>query len=200
MISQKRFDGSYFDKWYRHPVHRIGTTTDLARLVNFAAASAEYVLAHPLRSVLDAGAGEGRWHPVLKKLRPAARYQGVDPSEYAVRRFGKRRNIVQGTLDDLPHLFPDRRFDLVVSCSVINYLPRDVMVRAIRRIAECTGGLAYLEIFTSEDDVEGDTDGWHAESRASYRRIIRNAGLIPCGLHCYIPRDNASSLVGLERA
>lgn len=200
MIRHKRFDSGYFDKWYRHPVHRIGTTTDLKRLVNFAVASTEYVLAHPVRTVLDVGAGEGRWQPVLRRLRPSARYHGVDPSEYAVRRFGKRRNIVQGTLDDLPLLFPDRRFDLVVSCSVINYLPRDVMIRAIRHIAERTAGLAYLEIFTSDDDVEGDTNGWHAESRASYRRIIRDAGLIPCGLHCYIPADNASTLVELERA
>jgi SAM-dependent methyltransferase len=200
VIKQKRFDGGYFDKWYRHPEHRVGTQADLKRLISFAVAATEYAIAHPVRSVLDVGAGEGRWQPVLRKLRPAARYQGVDPSEYAVRRFGKRRNIVQGTIDELPHLFPDRSFDLVVCCSVINYLPRDVMIRAIRNIADRTAGLAYLEIFASEDDVEGDTAGWHAESRASYRRIIRDAGLVPCGLHCYIPSTNVSTLVGLERA
>jgi SAM-dependent methyltransferase len=199
-MKQKRFDGHYFEKWYRHPQHRIGTTTDLARTVRFAVAAAEYILARPVRSVLDAGAGEGRWRPQLKRIRPAARYYGVDPSDYAVRRFGSRRNIVQGSIDDLPALFPERKFDLVVSCSVINYLPRESMIRALRRIAERTAGMAYLEIFASEDDVEGDTRGWHAETRSSYLRIIRNAGLIPCGLHCYIPRDNASTLVALERA
>lgn len=200
MIHQKRFDAGYFDKWYRHPRHRVGTTADLRRMVSFAVTAAEYVLAHPVRSVLDVGAGEARWQPVLGTIRPSARYQGVDPSEYAVRRYGRRRNIVHGTTDDLPTLFPDRGFDLVVCCSVINYLPRDVMIRAIRNIAARTSGLAYLEIFASEDDVEGDTEGWHSESRASYLRIIRDAGLIPCGLHCYIPSDNASTLVGLERA
>lgn len=199
-MSHKRFDNSYFDKWYRHPEHRIGTTTDLARMVRFAVAAAEYVVARPIRTVLDAGAGEGRWFPVIRKLRPAARYHGVDPSDYVTKRFGKRRNIVQGTLDDLPMLFPLRQFDLVISCSVINYLPRESMIRAIHRIAERTGGLAYLEIFASEDEVEGDTIDWHAESRATYLRIIKRAGLIPCGLHCYIPAGNASSLVGLERA
>jgi ubiquinone/menaquinone biosynthesis C-methylase UbiE len=197
--NNKRFDNRYFEKWYRHPEHRIGTSADLARMVRFAVASAEYVLARPIRSVLDAGAGEGRWQPQLKRLRPSVRYHGVDPSEYAVSRFGKRRNIVHGTLDDLPDLFPDRKFDLVVSCSVLNYLPRETMIRAIRRIAERTAGLAYLEIFATEDDVEGDTRGWNSETRASYLRIIRDAGLIPCGLHCYIPADNASTLVALER-
>jgi SAM-dependent methyltransferase len=197
---QKRFDSSYFEKWYRHPQHRIGTATDLGRLVRFAVTAAEYVLARPVRSVLDVGAGEGRWQPILRKLRPAAKYYGVDPSDYVVRRYGKRRNIVQGTLDDLSDLFPDRQFDLVVSCSVINYLPRETMIRGIRSIAARTGGLAYLEIFTSDDDVEGDTRGWHSETRDSYRKIIGNAGLMPCGLHCYIPRENKSSLVDLERA
>jgi SAM-dependent methyltransferase len=199
LMKQKLFDNKYFDKWYRHPDHRIGTQADLSRLVRFAVSAAEYVLARPVRSVLDVGAGEGRWQPVLHKLRPAATYVGVDPSDYVVRRYGRRRNIVRGTLDDLPRLFPDRRFDLVVSCSVINYLPRDAMIRGIRAISQRTGGLAYLEIFTSEDSVEGDTNGWHAEPRDAYRRTIRAAGLIPCGLHCYVPADHASSLVGLER-
>ena len=199
-MTDKRFDGGYFDKWYRHPKYRVGTTADLARMVRFAVTAAEYVLARPVRSVLDVGAGEGRWQPVLQKLRPRARYYGVDPSDYAVRRFGRRRNIVRGTLDDLADLFPGRRFDLVVSCSVFNYLDRDTMARGLRSVAARTGGMAYLEIFTSEDDVEGDTIGWHAESRDTYRRTMQGAGLIPCGLHCYIPADHASSLVALERA
>jgi SAM-dependent methyltransferase len=199
-MKHKVFDSGYFQKWYRHPDYRVGTAADLARLVRFALTAAEYVLARPVRSVLDVGAGEGRWQPILRKLRPRATYHGVDPSDSVVRRYGRRRNIVRGTLDDLPDLCPDRTFDLVVSCSVINYQPHDTMARGIRNLANSTGGLAYLEIFTSEDDVEGDTTGWYSESRQSYRRVTRNAGLIPCGLHCYIPDENASSLVGLERA
>lgn len=199
-MTHKRFDSEYFEKWYRHPDHRVGTVADLGRLVRFAITAAEYVLSRPVRSVLDVGAGEGRWQPILRKVRPNATYQGIDPSDYVVSRYGKRRNIVQGTLNDIPMLFPRHSFDLVVCCSVINYLPRNVMIDGIRKIAGCTAGLAYLEIFTSEDDVEGDTHGWYSEPRESYRRITRNAGLIPCGLHCYIPTENASTVVGLERA
>ena len=199
-MTQKRFDSKYFDKWYRHPAYRVGTSADLTRMVRFAVTAAEYVLARPVRSVLDVGAGEGRWEPILRKLRPRAAYHGVDPSEYAVRRYGKRRNIVRGTLDDLANLFPDRRFDLVVSCSVFNYLDRTAAANGLSCVAARTGGLAYLEIFTSDDDVEGDTGGWYAESRDTYRRMMHTAGLVPCGLHCYIPADRQSSLVGLERA
>jgi SAM-dependent methyltransferase len=196
----KHFDERYFDRWYRDPAFRIGTAADLERLVRFAVAAAEYVLARPIRSVLDVGAGEGRWAPVLRRLRPRASYHGVDPSDYAVARYGRRRNIVRGTLDDLDALFGDRVFDLVVCCSVLNYLPRAGMTRGIAALARHTGGLAYLEIYATTDDVIGDTAGWHSESAATYRRIARHAGLVPCGLSCYVPAAIDDRLVALERA
>jgi len=196
----KRFDERYFDRWYRDPTHRIGTTADLERLVRFAVAAAEYVLARPIRSVLDVGAGEGRWAPVLRRLRPRALYSGIDPSDYVVARYGHRRNIVRGTLDDLDALFGDRAFDLVVCCSVLNYLPRAEMSRGIAQIARHTAGLAYLEIYATSDAVEGDTAGWHSESAATYRRIARAAGLVPCGMHCYVHAALRDHLVALERA
>lgn len=196
----KRFDERYFDRWYRDPTHRIGTAADLERLVRFAVSAAEYVLARPVRSVLDVGAGEGRWATVLRRICPRAAYLGVDPSDYAVARYGRRRNIVRGTLDDLDALFGDRTFDLVVCCSVLNYLPRAEMKRGIAQLARHTGGLAYLEIYASSDDVEGDTAGWHSESATEYRRVARDAGLIPCGLHCYVPVAMRDHLVALEHA
>ena len=54
---------------------------------------AEYFLRRKVRSVLDIGAGEGAWRAELRRLRPSIRYTGVDPSEYVVRRHGRRRNI-----------------------------------------------------------------------------------------------------------
>lgn len=196
----KRFDARYFQRWYRDPAHRVGTAADLERLVHFAVASAEYVLARPIRTVLDIGAGEGRWAPVLRRVRPRATYHGIDPSDYAVARYGRRRNIVRGTLDDLDALFGEHAFDLVLCCSVLNYLPRATMTRGITQIARHTGGLAYLEIYATSDDVEGDTAGWHSESASMYRRIARDAGLLPCGLHCYVPAMLRDHLVALERA
>lgn len=196
----KRFDRSYFEKWYRHPVHRVGTAADLERTIRFALSAAEYVLARPVRTVLDVGAGEGRWAPIIHRLSPGVAYQGVEPSAYAIQRYGKRRNIMRGTADDLAELFPDQSFDLVVCCSVLNYFPRAMMIRALTQLAQCTGGLAYLEIFTSADDVEGDTGGWHTETPARYRQLLRRAGFIPCGLHCYILRDSIGNIVALERA
>jgi ubiquinone/menaquinone biosynthesis C-methylase UbiE len=194
----KRFDQAYFDKWYRHPRHKVGTRDDLERQIQLAVAAAEYMLARPLKSVLDVGAGEGRWQPILQRIRPKARYQGVDPSEYSVRRYGLRRNIVLGTFDDLDRLFPDDHFDLVVCCSVLNYLPPRETRQALTQLARRTGGVAFLEIFAREDDVYGDTNDWYAESAATYRRWLRTVGFTPCGLHCYVTDALDMNVAALE--
>jgi hypothetical protein len=46
--------------------------------------------------------------------------------------------------------------------------------------------------------MEGDLDGWHLRSRSRYRRIFANAGLIACGLHCYLSPATAERAVELE--
>ncbi len=65
---------------------------------------AERFLERPIRSALDIGCGEGRWRAELLRLRPQLCYQGVEPSPYAVKRFGERRNILHGGFADLPEL------------------------------------------------------------------------------------------------
>ena len=194
----KHFDRAYFDKWYRHPDHRIGNTADLERQVHLAVSSAEYMLTRPIRSVLDVGAGEGRWQPVIQALRPSASYVGIDPSEYTVRRYGAKRNVVQGTIDDLETLFGNRTFDLVVCCSVLNYLPRRDFERALGHLARHTHGVAFLEIFSSTDEVVGDTNDWNVETPATYRKMLRKVGFIPCGMHCYITESIEVNTAALE--
>ena len=195
----KHFDRAYFDKWYRDPTHKVGTAADLERQVLLAVAAAEYMLTRPIKTVLDVGAGEGRWHPILQRLRPAARYVGVDPSEYTVRRYGRRRNLLRGSFDDLDTLFHDQQFDLVVCCSVLNYLPRRAAASALVQLARHTNGVAFLEIFTGDDDVYGDTKDWHAESPAQYRRMLTAAGFTPCGMHCYVTDALDTNVAALEK-
>ena len=196
----KRFDRTYFDKWYRDPVHKVGTDDDLARQVRLAISAAEYMLMRPITSVLDAGAGEGRWQPLIAKFRPDADYVGVDPSEYSIQRYGQERNLKLGTIDDLDKLFPTYKFDLVVCCSVLNYLPRKDFVRALDQLARRTGGLAFLEIFSAEDEVVGDTHLWYAEPSKTYKKLLKKAGFVHCGLHCYITNDIESNTAALELA
>ena len=87
----KQYGAAYFKRWYRG--RQATPRAELARKAAMAVAMAEFYLQRPIRSVLDVGCGEGAWRAPLLALRPRLRYQGLDPSEYAVARYGRARNI-----------------------------------------------------------------------------------------------------------
>jgi hypothetical protein len=58
--------------------------------------------------------------------------------------------------------------------------------------------MAYLEAYTSDDDMEGDLEGWHPRTKDQYRAVFAGAGLVACGLHCYLSRQTAMNAVELE--
>ena len=159
---------------------------------------AEYFLGRKLRSVLDVGAGEGEWGVELRRLRPRVRYVGVDPSEYVVQRLGRQRNIVRGSFETLPTLRVGAEFDLAVCVDMLQYVPTPALRRGIRHLASRLVGVAYLEAFTEADEMEGDLEDWHWRSRSQYLRIFSNAGLVGCGMHCYLTRELAETAVELE--
>lgn len=194
------YDRRYFDKWYRHPRHRVKTKQDMRRQLGFIVAVAEYLLDRPVRSVLDVGCGEGNWSTVLRGLRPRASYVGVDGSEYAVRRFGTRRNIRLGTLGTIGSIGLKGPFDLILCLGVLNYVAPDELRRGLRQLRDLAGGMAYLEIFTRSDEATGDFRKSAAQWPAWYRSVFRRAGFVPLGLHCYLPRALASHAAALERA
>ena len=194
----KRYDEAYFDRWYRHPRTRVITPGDVARKARLAIAAAEYVLDRPVRSVLDVGAGEGTWRRALRAVRPRVRYTGVDPSEYAVRRYGSRRNIRLGRFDTLDELSLGGPFDLVVCVGVMNYLSTRELDRGLRAIADLVAGVAFLEIWTTEDEIVGDRTGWYHRPPSYYRRLLARAGLVGCGLHCYAGPASAEMVAALE--
>jgi SAM-dependent methyltransferase len=195
----KTYDHSYFTRWYRNPRTRVITPADTRRKAQLALSAAEYMLGRPVRTVLDVGAGEGAWLPALRALRPRVRYTGVDPSDYAVRRFGKRRNIHWGTFGalDEPGLLSGT-YDLVVCCGVVNYLSARELERGLEVIAAALAGVAFIEVWTTVDDVVGDRRGWQEHSPRYYRRIFRRAGLIACGMHCYVGPALADEPAALE--
>lgn len=200
MADRTRFDRAYFDRWYRDPRRRVLDSAEISRRAALVVSIAEYVLERPARSVLDVGCGEGNWRAPLLARRPGLRYVGVDPSEYVVRRYGRRRNIKRGaaeTLDTLPLRGP---FDIVVASGVLNFLTSDALPRAARMLQRLTSGVAFLELFTSADEVVGDTVGWRPRSASYYRRVLKAAGFTQCGPHCYAARSSARALAALERA
>lgn len=195
---RKVYDEAYFTKWYRDPRTRVHTPDAVRRKVRMVLGVAEYFLRRKIRSVLDIGAGEGAWRAELRRLRPGVRYQGVDKSEYVVRKHGRRRNICLGGFEDLPNLALGRGYDLIVCADVIQYVPDAALKRGVRHIAKLLAGVTFLESFTTGDEMEGDLAGWHPRSKSQYRRIFAAAGLVGCGLHCYVTPELAQRAVELE--
>ena len=198
-MTDKRYDRAYYDRWYRRPRTRVSSTESRSRKVHFAVSVAEYVLQRPIRSVLDIGAGEGLWYPLLRRMRPNVRYVGVDPSEYAVKRFGKSRHLRLGDFGSLHRMRLPSNQDLIICSDVLQYVEDSELARGLRRIQRLLGGIAYIEAYASGDDMIGDMDGWHFRPASFYRRVFQEAGFTRCGLHCYAGRAASRALLAMER-
>jgi SAM-dependent methyltransferase len=169
--------------------------------VHLVVSVAEALLQRRVRSVLDVGCGEGSWRAPLRRLRPGIRYVGVDSSAYAVERFGKRRGIRRGTFGALGEIEHSLRgpFDMIVCCDVLQYVPSDELRSGLSSVAELLGGVAYLEAYTSGDEIEGDRSGWHQRTAAEYRKAFREAGMIGVGMHCWVGKELETMTAELER-
>jgi 2-polyprenyl-3-methyl-5-hydroxy-6-metoxy-1,4-benzoquinol methylase len=195
---RKSYDEAYFTKWYRDPRTRVHSPDAVRRKIRMVVGVAEYFLGRKLRSVLDVGAGEGVWGAQLRRMRPGIRYLGVDPSEYAVARHGRRRKIRLGSFEELHTLQLGRGYDLIVCADMLQYVADAALRRGIRHIASLLGGVAFLEAYTTGDEMEGDLDDWHSRSKSRYRKVFADAGLVACGMHCYLTRELAGNAVELE--
>ena len=199
-MTEKRYDRAYFDRWYRHPQHRVRARAEIARRVAMVVALAEYYLGRRVTNVLDVGCGEGIWRAPLRALRPEIDYLGLDASAYVVARYGRSRNLRLAKFGDLAELRFDRRFDVIVCSDVLHYLRAPEIVRGLSGFGELLEGLAFIETFTSRDPIEGDTLGFIRRTPAWYRRTIADAGLMAIGTHSYLSPRLLRSVSALERA
>lgn len=194
----KRYDRAYFDKWYRDSAQRVGSRQELRRKVAMVVHLAEYYLARRLRNVLDVGCGEAPWRAPLKALRPDIEYLGLDSSDYAVARYGRSRDIRLARFGQLGELRFDTRFDLIVCSDVLHYLDAAEIRRGLSGFGDLLEGLAFLEVFTSSDQAEGDRLGFLARRPAWYRATFADAGLMACGSHAYLGPRLVRSAAALE--
>jgi SAM-dependent methyltransferase len=192
----KSYDAAYFRRWYRgaHATPR----ADLARKVAMAVAIAEFYWQRPIRSVLDVGCGEGAWRAPLLALRPKLRYQGVDSSEYAVARYGRRRNIALASFGQLGQLRFGEPADLLVCSDVMHYVPTAELRRGLSGFSELCDGVAFLELYARGDEIRGDKLGFLSRPASSYRRWFREAGFVACGSHAYLSPNLHANAVALE--
>jgi SAM-dependent methyltransferase len=198
-LPAKRYDRTYFERWYRDPATRIHVGAMVERKVRLALHATEYLIQRPVRSVLDVGCGEGPWQPILRRLRPGVRYTGVDSSAYAVRRFGRRRNLRLGTFGALGTLGLRGPFDLVVCSDALHYVPGPELRRGLRALVDLLDGVAWIEVFTREDSITGDFHDMKRRPAKFYERAFREAGLVPCGLYCFVHEGFAPGLTTFER-
>ena len=200
----KLYDRAYFQKWYRDPAKAIVRRADLERKVAMALGAAEHLIGRAVESVLDVGCGEGSWQPILRARRPRARYLGLDTSDYAIRRYGRSRNLRPGSWGQLGELRFDAQFDLVVCSDALHYVPTPEILRGLAGLPDLVGGVAYLDFLTADDDLEtgleGDLVGFRKRTAAWYRRKLRATGLVECGLGLWAAKDLAPALTALEKA
>jgi SAM-dependent methyltransferase len=193
----KTYDRAYFDRWYRNRTTRVNTHAEVRRKVQIAVAAAEYFIRRQVRTVLDVGCGEGAWLPHLQALRPRVKYVGLDSSEYAVRRFGKARNIHLATFADLPELDLDV-YDLIICSDVMHYIPDDDLRAGIRALADAADGVAYFEVLTKEDDITGDLDSFLRRPAAFYRDLFTSAGMTFVGPYTWLSPAFKGAIAELE--
>lgn len=192
----KQYDEDYFRRWYRQG--DIGGPQRLARKVALAVACAEYYLERPIRSVLDVGCGEGAWRAPLLKLRPKLRYLGFDSSEYAIARYGAKRNLHYARFGDFALLRPCPPVDLLVCADVMHYLPSAELRRGLPGLAELCAGVVFLETFAYEDEFDGDHAGFQKRNARWYRKQFIGNGFLPAGSHCWLSPALAAQAAALE--
>jgi hypothetical protein len=197
LTTHKRYDQEYFERWYRG---RALSGADFRRQVELAVVLAEAVLGERLRSVLDVGAGEGRWNSALRRVRPGIRYVGVEPSAWAVSRWGRSRNLQRGDLLTLGGLGLGGPFHLVIVSDVLHYLPRRTVDQGLLTVAPFVDGLLFAPTFTPRDEITGDRAQFQQRSATSYRRAFHAAGLRQVGPWAWTPRDRYEELAELERS
>jgi SAM-dependent methyltransferase len=99
------------------------------------------------RTVLDLGCGRGRWTREYAAL--GARVTGVDISPDAISLLAKSMPRHQFICQDIPELaFPSASFDVVNSVTVIQHLPPERQITALRLVAQWLkpgGRLVLLE-------------------------------------------------------
>lgn len=194
----KCYDAAYYQRWYRSPTTRVKTAADLGRTVAMVVGIAEYHLERPIRTVLDLGCGEGRWRAPLLRLRPRLAYLGIDGSEWAVGRWGRRRNLLRWDLADLDRFELPHPVDLVVCHDVIQYLDDEVARTVARGIRRLCDGVAHVNAFTAEDDFIGDREDHVARPARWYRRVLGAGGWRAVGGQCWLSPALVERAAALE--
>jgi len=190
------FDADYYARFYRARGTRVSGLRDTHKLAAFVAGYVDY-LGIPVKRVLDAGCGLGRWQGALAARYPRARYTGIEVSPYLCQRHG----WTQASIVDYA---PRGRFDLIVCQGVLQYLDDSEAARALHNLGRLCRGALYLEALTAEDwrdacDRRATDGAVHRRPAAFYRKHLARH-FIAVGGGLFVQRDAGVVLYALERA
>ncbi len=189
-----RFDEAYYRRFYENPRTRVYSPADVETLCAFVCAYCRHIGIR-IRRVLDLGCGLGYWRDALAEAAPAARYTGVEVSDYLCETHGWQR----GSVVDFRG---NGAYDLVICQGVLQYLPNAEAARALDNLARLCRAVLYLEALTREDwddrvDQERTDGDVHLRGVAWYRRRLAES-FLDAGGGVFVRRDAGVVLYALE--
>jgi SAM-dependent methyltransferase len=143
MATRKRFDETYYQRFYGGARERAAFRREEERLGEFVCAYLKY-LGQPVRTVVDIGCGLGQWRAIIRKRFAKASYTGVELSEYLCAQHG----FEQGSVVDFES---DEPFDLVICKDTLQYLSAREFRVAAANLARLSKGALYVSILTTDD-------------------------------------------------
>jgi ubiquinone/menaquinone biosynthesis C-methylase UbiE len=136
---------------------------------------------------LDIGCGTGRWTGLLlgMGLKCFAFDMGAQALQYAAKRW-ERANF---SLGQLPFLaFADESFDLAISVTVLQHVPRPLQLQAIQAIGRALKPSGYL-IACESTDIHETSSHVFSNSKGYWLDMFSDAGLELAGMTAceYLP-------------
>jgi hypothetical protein len=179
-VAPPSFDAEYYRRYYLDPATRVDDAGHHASLVGGVVSLIEYFGAE-LRSVLDVGAGIGRWGDWIRKHRPRASVLSTEMDPAVCARYGHQQR-------DIARWRSNKKFDLVVCQGVLPYLDDAAATRAIDNLGAMSRGFLYLEAITTNDldevcDLERTDANVHRRTGAWYgKRLGKHYRRVGAGL------------------
>jgi len=197
--ADKVYTARQFARFYLDRRTRVMAPVERRRRVAAVVAAAERWIERPLRSVLDVGCGLGLWGREIRRLRPGASYLGFEPSPAVARVLRRGFEIRRGSFAEVERLPEGERFDLVLCVDVLHYLPGSLVDRGLDALVDRADGPLVLEVMTAAEEVEGDVEGWRRRAPGWWRGRFAARGLVPVGMHLWLPPGLAAAASALER-
>ena len=131
---------------YRRALEHLGSERghDLSELELERIAATIGIIPPDVATVLDVGCGDGR---ILQRLPKGLRAIGLDYSHSSVSSLP--RGGVCASLEKLP--FPDRSFDLLLCCEVLEHLPEQTFERALHELGRVARKYILVSVPYKED-------------------------------------------------